>query len=88
MAFLMTSTADMPPPIKAWFDSQCAIILQEMSAAEKPSATTNPTSTSVEPAATATPTPALEEPDATATTTTAAEEPEAPEAAPIHDDHA
>ena len=61
MAFLMTGTTEMPPAIKAWFDSQCAMILQEMSAADEPAATetaatTTPTSVAEdEPAATAAP---------------------------------
>ena len=75
MAFLMTNTAEMPPAIKAWFDSQCAMILQEMSAADEPAvmepaatetaATTTPTSVAEEPAATAAPASSSVDPAAT-----------------------
>ena len=80
MAFLMTGTAEMPPVIKAWFDSQCAIILQEMSATEEPAAT--------ELAATATPTSASEEPTMMATPASSSVDPAATEEAATADDRA
>jgi hypothetical protein len=80
MAFLMTGTAEMPPAIKAWFDSQCAIILQEMSAATETATT--------ETAATATPTSVAEESSATAAPASSSVDPAATEEAAAADDRA